>query len=77
MKALHDFMNNKLPGSQLTGAEGIVTKMASLALRGNVAAAKLLFEMSGEKTDRVELTDGRKKADGLQEIYALLKKQEK
>lgn len=77
MLALHDFMKNKMVGSEMTGAEGVVTKLAALALDGNVAAARLLFEMSGEKTDRVELTDGRKKADGLQEIYALLKKQEK
>lgn len=70
-------LSEPLPNSTMTGAEALAVSLYKKAIGGNINAARLLFEMSGEKVEKVELNDKRENVpQGLTEIYKLLKENE-
>lgn len=67
-------LSEPLPNSEMTGAEALAVSLYKKAIGGNINAARLLFEMSGEKVEKIELDNKQAGTPiGLQEIYSLIK----
>lgn len=75
--ALKAFLSgDAAPG--VSGAEAVVMWLVESAKDGNVAAAKLLYEMSGESSQKIEIEqktpETKKIPQSLKELYEMQKK---